>query len=184
MLCHLKILNPYSHTILNQASCCFERSAPNLIEYCKLKNWDYRLRLKNNLIVGQGLKDLKTKDLEQLGEHFLEHMTLTSLREQTNIAVIHEHEEAWIIAMSQKPDFYKALDYGMRWSIEPMFSDFKTRGFGLENTHLHYSDRLEKLILVMAIAMIWAVFSGLWDAIIHSLPYETKSTTLKKPIAA
>ncbi len=23
----------------------------DLVEYCKLKNWDYRLRLKNNLIV-------------------------------------------------------------------------------------------------------------------------------------
>jgi hypothetical protein len=158
----------------------------NLIEYCKLNNWDYRLRLKNNLIVIQGLQKMKTKDLEQLGEHFIEHVTLTGLREQTNIATIHEegYEEAWIIAMSKKPDFYKALDYGMRWSIEPMFSDFKTRGFGLEDTHLHYPDRLEKLILVMAIAMMWATFSGLWDAIIHSLPYENKESTLKKPIVA
>ncbi len=156
----------------------------DLIEYCKLKNWDYRLRLKNNLIVGLGLQELKTKDLERLGEDFYMHATLTGLREQTNIAVIQGHEEAWIIAMNQKPGFYKALDYGMRWSTEAMFSDFKTRGFGLEDTHLHYSDRLEKLILVMAIAMIWAVFSGLWDAIIHSLPYETKQSTLKKPIAA
>jgi hypothetical protein len=158
----------------------------DLIEYCKLKNWDYRLRLKNNLIVTHGLQEMKTKDLEQLGEHFIEHVTLTALREQTNIAMIHEegHEEAWIIAMSKKPDFYKALDYGMRWSTEPMFSDFKTRGFGLEDTHMHYPDRLERLILVMAIAMIWAVFSGLWDAIIHSLPYENKDSTPKKPIAA
>ena len=149
-------------------------------------NWkDYRLRLKNNLLVGHGLKELKARDLEKLGENF-EDATITSLREQTNIAIIHEegHEEAWIIAMNQKPDFYKALDDGMRWSTEAMFSDFKTRGFGLEDTHLHYADRLEKLILVMAIAMIWAVFSGLWDAIIHSLPYENKPSTLKKPIAA
>lgn len=158
----------------------------DLIEYCKLKNWDYRLRLKNNLIVVHGLQEMKTKDLEQLEDPFIEHVTLTGLREQTNIALIHEegHEEAWIIAMSKKPDFYKALDYGMRWSTEPMFSDFKTRGFGLEDTHLHYPHRLEKLILVMAIAMIWATSSGLWDAIIHSLPYETKPSTLKKPIAA
>ena len=28
--------------------------------------------------------------------------------------------------------------------------------------------------------MIWAVFSGLWDAIIHALPYETKSDHIKK----
>lgn len=158
----------------------------DLIEYCKIKNWDYRLRLKNNLLVGHGFQEMKTGDLEKTGNHFLENATLTGLREQTNIAMIHEegHKEAWIIAMNQKPDFYTALDYGLRWSAESMFSDFKTRGFGLEDTHLHYPDRLEKLILVMAIAMIWAVFSGLWDAIIHSLPYENKESTLKKPIAA
>ncbi len=109
------------------------------------------------------LNKLKIKGLEKSGAHFIAQVTLTALRAQTNIAVIHEegHDEAWIIAMSKKPDFYKALDYGMRWTTEPMFSDFKTRGFGLEDTHLHYSDRLVRLILVMAIAMIWAVFSGL-----------------------
>lgn len=63
-------------------------------------------------------------------------------------------------------------------------SELEVLGFGLEDTHLHYPNRLEKLILVMAIAMIWAVFSGLWDAIIHPLPYETKESALKKPIAA
>jgi hypothetical protein len=158
----------------------------NLIEYCKKRGWDYRLRLRNNLIIRHGLDEMKTNDLESRQDYFIEDATLTDLREQTNIATIHEegHEEAWIIAMNQKPDFYKALDYGMRWSIEAMFSDFKTRGFGLEDTHLRYPDRLEKLILVMAIAMIWAIFSGLWDAIIHSLPYENKESTLKKPAAA
>ena len=92
----------------------------DLIEYCKQKEWDYRLRLKNNLLVTKGIKEMKTKDLEYLGEHFIENATLTSLHEQTNIAVIHEegHKEAWIIAMSKKTAYYKALDYGMRWSIE------------------------------------------------------------------
>jgi Transposase DDE domain len=158
----------------------------DLIEYCRLRQWDYRLRLKGNVIVTKGLIGMKAKDLEHLGEYFIQNVTLTHVHEQTNIAVVHEegHEEAWIIAMSKKPDYYKAFDYGMRWSIESMFSDFKTRGFGLEDTHLHYPNRLEKLILVMAIAMIWAVFSGLWDAIIHPLPYETKESALKKPIAA
>jgi hypothetical protein len=158
----------------------------DLIEYCKNHKWDYRLRLKGNLLVVDGLIEMKAKDLEQAEKFFIEGATITGLREQTNIAVIHEegHKEAWIIAMSKKPDFYKALDYAMRWSTEPMFSDFKTRGFGLEDTHLNYPDRLERLILVMSIAMIWAVFSGLWDAIIHPLPYETKESTLKKPVAA
>lgn len=43
-------------------------------------------------------------------------------------------------------------------------SDFKTRGFGLEDTQIHYPDRVERLILVMAVALYWAVSTGLWEA--------------------
>ena len=52
------------------------------------------------------------------------------------------------------------LDYGLRWGIEPMFSDFKSRGFGLTQSHIERPERLERLILVMAIAMYWAVSCG------------------------
>ncbi len=41
----------------------------------------------------------------------------------------------------------------MRWGIESMFSDFKTRGFGLEDSQMRYPERLERLILIMAIAI-------------------------------
>ena len=65
--------------------------------------------------------------------------------------MIHEqgHPEPWIIAMSETPTSHRALDYGLRWGIEAMFSDFKTRGFGLESSKIQYPDRLSKLILVM-----------------------------------
>ena len=80
--------------------------------------------------------------------------------------MIHEegHPEPWIIAMSQTPTPHRAFDYGLRWGIEAMFSDFKTRGFGLENSRIQYPDRLSKLILVMALALYWAVSTGMWDA--------------------
>ena len=80
----------------------------------------------------------------------------------TNIGVLHEegHKEPWIIAMETKPSKYTVLDYGMRWGIEAMFSDFKTRGFGLAESQIKKPDRLERLILVLAIAMYWAVSTG------------------------
>ena len=52
--------------------------------------------------------------------------------------------------MSAKPGYLKTLEYGGRWGIEAMFSDFKSRGFGVEDTHIHYSERLGRLVLVMA----------------------------------
>ncbi len=121
-----------------------------------------------------------------MGVCLFAHLHLLSELKQTNIAVVHEdgHENPWIIAMKQKPDAYRALDYGMRWGIEPMFSDFKTRGFGLEDSQMRYPERLERLILVMAIAMIWAVLSGMWHFEHYPLPYEKRANKPKKQIAA
>ena len=41
-----------------------------------------------------------------------------------------------------------------------MFSDFKTRGFGITQSQIKRPDRLARLILVLAIAMYWAVSTG------------------------
>ena len=62
--------------------------------------------------------------------------------------------------MNVTPSEYKILDDGMRWSIEAMFSDFKTRGFAITQTQIKRPDRLARLILVLAIAMYWAVSTG------------------------
>jgi hypothetical protein len=84
--------------------------------------------------------------------------------------------EPWIIAMYrcalpeglEKPSYLRTLEYAGRWGIEPMFSDFKARGFGIENTQLRYTDRL---ILVMALYV--AVSTG--QAVHHPTPREKKS---------
>lgn len=53
-------------------------------------------------------------------------------------------------------------DYGRRWGIETLFGMFKTRGFCLESTHFHDSERLSKLIALMTLALCWAVKTGEW----------------------
>ena len=53
-----------------------------------------------------------------------------------------------------------AARHGFRPAIESMFSDFKSRGFGLMQSHIQKPDRLERLILVMSIALYWAVSCG------------------------
>src|SRR4051794_23449235 len=39
----------------------------------------------------------------------------------------------------------------------PMFSDLKTRGFNLEDSQIARTDRLDRLVLVLALALHWAV---------------------------
>jgi hypothetical protein len=42
-----------------------------------------------------------------------------------------------------------------------MFSDFKSKGFSITKTHLKHSDRIERLILILSIALYWAVSTGM-----------------------
>ena len=109
---------------------------------------------------------------------------------RTNIGCIEEpgHEEPWIVeprcspdvAMSETPGYLATLDFARRWGIEPMFSDFTTRGFGLEDSQLRYLDRLDRLILVMALAPVAAcapllvVSTGQLDTVHHATPAERR----------
>jgi hypothetical protein len=44
-----------------------------------------------------------------------------------------------------------------------MFCDFKSKGFGITSTHLTDPKRIERLILVLTIAMYFAVSTGMMD---------------------
>src|SRR3954447_6169385 len=107
---------------------------------------------------------------------YLTGVELTARRVRTNVGLIQDpgHEEPWIIAMSETPGYLATLDYARRWGIEPMFSDFKTRGFGLEDSQIRYPDRLARLILVMTLALYLAVSTGQWDALHHATPAERR----------
>ncbi len=85
------------------------------------------------------------------------------------IGVLQEagHPEPWIIAMDAPPNRAAVKDYGARRAIEPMFSDFKNRGFRLEDTQLEAPKRLDCLILIRALAMYWGVRAGQEDARSH-----------------
>ena len=152
-----------------------------LIAWLQARNWGYRLRLKGNHVVDVGRADVaSTAELArgatyrgEVGARLFEHGI------ETNIGIWHEpgHPEPWIIAMDCPPTLAAVRDYGLRWGIEPMFSDFKSRGFGLEDTQLRYSIRVDHLVLIMTLAMYWCTETGYRDA--HDAP-----TPLEKTAAA
>ncbi len=150
-----------------------------LIRYAQQHGFDYRLRLRGDLIADTGQRVTTTGALAaalsepisggKLGGVYLKGVYLgrgtgDSLRGrvQTNIGIVHDagHDEPWIIAMSADPTRTSTLDYGLRWSIECQFSDFKSRGLGLEQTQLRYSDRVSRLLLVLSLALHWSVRTG------------------------
>ena len=149
----------------------------DLISLCQERQWDYRLRLKGNLVVRDGDDRMTTGEAAKAHLFSLENVQLTARKATTNIGVICDpnHAEPWIIAMAAEPGYLKTLDYSARWAIEPMFSDFKSRGFGVEDTQIQHPDRLGRLLLVMALALYTAVSTGQWDAQTNPTPAEKKT---------
>ncbi len=137
------------------------------------------MRLKQDLLVFEHGGETTVAECFARGEHMLTNIELTNKRVATNVAMVHEagHPEPWIIALSEAPTEHRAFDYGLRWGIEPMFSDFKTRGFGIEDSHIQRTDRLDRLILVMALALFWAVSVGMWDVVNKATPAEKNRRT-------
>lgn len=156
----------------------FYPSAP-LIQWLQARAWGYRLRLKGNHVVDVGRSEIATTaDLArgtapagEVGARLFE-AGIT-----THIGVWHEtgHDEPWIIAMDCPPTPAAVRDYGLRWGIEPMFCDFKSRGFGLEDTQLRSAIRVDHLVLIMTLAMYWCTDTGWRDA------QETPTALEKKP---
>jgi hypothetical protein len=136
-----------------------------LIGWCQAAGWSYRIRLKGNLTLTHQGGELSTGDVVTLLPKGAIDAELYGSGVTTNIGVLHEpgHKEAWIIAMNATPNRYTVLDYGMRWGIENMFSDFKSRGFGLMQSQIQKPERLERLILIMSIALYWAISCGMFD---------------------
>jgi hypothetical protein len=136
-----------------------------LVGWCQQAGWSYRIRLKGNLTLCHEGGEMTTGEVAALMGQGITGAELYGSGVITNIATLHEkgHKEPWIIAMDAAPSRYTVLDYGMRWGIESMFSDFKSRGFGLCQSHIQKPDRLERLILIMSIALYWAVSCGAFE---------------------
>ena len=119
----------------------------------------------------------RAKLADGVTERYLPDVRLFHSGVPTNLGILHEagHEEPWIIAMDCQPTQAAVRDYGTRWVIEPTFSDFKSRGFQLEDTQLQAPDRLDRLILIMTLAMYWCVRVGWHDALYNPTPLEKKS---------
>ena len=162
--------------------------SPDLIAWCRQQGWGWRLRLKGDLLVFEDGGESTVSQCFARGERMLTGIELTGKRVATNIGMVHEdgHPEPWFIAMSDAPTTARTFDYGLRWGIEAMFSDFKSRGFGLEDSQLQRTDRMDRLILVMALALYWAVSTGMWAAENAALPVEKKLLRLvrKRSLAA
>jgi hypothetical protein len=83
-----------------------------------------------------------------------------------------------VIIMSNQDQGAKILKiYRKRWTIELMFKHCKQNGFNLEDTHLRHLDRIEKLLAVVASALLLCFKAGEKEE-------KKKPTPYKKTVSA
>lgn len=70
--------------------------------------------------------------------------------------------EPWYLITTESTCKQACASYQKRFRIEEMFKDFKNtgRGFGLELTGIRHADRLERLLLALALVYTWRLLWG------------------------
>lgn len=126
----------------------------------------YRLRMRQDILLTNGHGEAVTAGWLFRRGAIGQEQTLAGRREclkqEVHVAGMRFKNEKgkteFLIIASDKPA--PLSDYSLRWNIENLFSGLKSRGFDLEATHLLESDRLSRLVSVLAVAFAWAVATG------------------------
>lgn len=89
-----------------------------------------------------------------------------------------ERGELMIVATNQNPKNAISI-YLRRWEIECLFQSLKSRGFHFENTHLTKTERLNKLITLLAMGFCWAHKVGEWKAKLKPIRFNHHRESLR-----
>jgi Transposase DDE domain len=132
---------------------------------CKDRGWSYRIRIVRSTHIR--LRTGATVRLDALKprmgrtlclshvlltqQHaFATHVSMTWTRGEDNVA-----PELVIVISDQRAHPDRLREYAVRMDIEQSFRDDKSGGFDIDHTRLSHPERLERLLLAVAIATVW-----------------------------
>jgi DDE family transposase len=140
--------------------------------------WQYVCRTAKNLILRQDDEEFALETLEvEPGERLS--LPEVTLRQQNDGPV---HALAWWQKGYAEPIYLltnmELMDeacywYRKRFCIETFFSDQKSRGFHLHQSHLSEAERLARLMMAACLAYIWIIYLGVlaldeeWRRFVH-----------------
>ena len=70
--------------------------------------------------------------------------------------------ELLIVAGLEKPDSM-VTDYAQRWAIEVLFGNLKSRGFDVEATHMTAPEKMDRLMGILSLTVLWCMIAGHWE---------------------
>lgn len=81
----------------------------------------------------------------------------------------------YLILVSPEHSPAPEAEYKKRWGIETLFGALKSRGFNLEDTRIQDSERISRLMALLALAFTWAFIVGQWQAAVKELKLKKHS---------
>ena len=132
-------------------------------QLCLKLGWNYAIRIACNtyITLPDGTSDRLDNLVPVNRNRYFQNVLLTrETKLQTNVSV------TWTTDEKGKPDMVPIIteqiacrarlrEYGFRMSIEQSFRDDKSGGFDLEHTRLQHAQRIDHLLLAIAIATLW-----------------------------
>jgi hypothetical protein len=132
-------------------------------QLCLDLGWNYAIRIACNTYVTlpEGMSDRLDNLVPVNRNRYFQNVLLTrETKLQTNVSV------TWTTDSKGQPDMVAIMtdqiacrarlrEYSFRMGIEQSFRDDKSGGFDLEHTRLQHAQRIDHLLLAMAIATLW-----------------------------
>ena len=132
-------------------------------QLCLKLGWNYGIRIACDTYIT--LPDGKSDRLDNLvhvncNRYFQNVLLTQAAKLQTNVSI------TWTTDEQGQPEMVPIItnkiacrarlrEYGYRMSIEQSFRDDKSGGFDMQHTRLQHAERIDHLLLAMAIATLW-----------------------------
>ena len=142
-----------------------EFASTRWLEFLTREKISYRLRIKANHALtdkhGKAMKARKLLQTARVGEAVIcRRWRKLWGRYRVCVTGRKRADGELLILISNEPSPEMIEEYRRRWQIETLFGCLKSRGFDLEETHLRESERLEKLLGLLALAICWSWLTG------------------------
>ena len=132
-------------------------------QLCLDLGWNYAIRIACNtyITLPDGTSDRLDNLVPVNRNRYFQNVLLTrETKLQTNVSVTWTTDEKGqpdmvAIITDQRACRARLREYSFRMSIEQSFRDDKSGGFDLEHTRLQHAQRIDHLLLAMAIATLW-----------------------------
>ena len=140
----------------------------SLVEWLKAQGWHWGIRVPSDVLV-HGVHRWRSCSIAKLtkvrGEVKLYHQVRLweAGVEQVNLVLAYPQGmgEAWSVMTDESPSLSTLWQYSLRFGIEELFLDSKSGVFGLSNSRLRDPQQLNRLYLVLAIAILYGSILGI-----------------------